>query len=71
MIGFELVKNIKTKEPATEERNELIQEAFRNGVLLLGAGPSSIRLAPRLILTKEQADTGLDILEECLKTVTS
>ena len=71
MIGFELVKDTKTREPATEERNELIQEAFRNGVLLLGSGPSSIRLAPPLIITKEQADTGLDIIEECLKTVIS
>jgi 4-aminobutyrate aminotransferase len=71
MIGFELIKDTKSKEPATEERNKLIQEAFRNGVLLLGSGPSSIRLAPPLIITKEQADIGLDIIEECLKTVMS
>jgi 4-aminobutyrate aminotransferase len=69
MIGFELVKDIKTREPATEERNKLVKEAFRKGVLLLGSGPSSIRLAPPLIITQEQADTGLEIIEGCLKNL--
>jgi 4-aminobutyrate aminotransferase len=67
MIGVELVRDRRTKEAATRERDELIDEAFKKGVLLLGAGPSSIRLAPPLILTKEQADAGLDIIEGILK----
>jgi len=67
MIGVELVKDRKTKAPAVEERDRLIMEAFRRGLLLLGAGPSSIRLAPPLIITKQQTDVGLEILEEALK----
>ena len=67
MIGVELVRDRRTKEAATRERDELIDGAFKKGVLLLGAGPSSIRLAPPLILTKEQADAGLDIIEGILK----
>jgi 4-aminobutyrate aminotransferase len=67
MIGIELVRDRNTKEPATEERDKLIDEAFKKGVLLLGAGQSSIRLAPPLILTKDQADAGIDIIEGILK----
>ena len=67
MIGVELVKDTKTKAPAGEERDRLIMEAFRRGLLLIGAGPSSIRLAPPLIITKQQMDIGLEIFEEALK----
>lgn len=69
MIGVELVKNRRTKEPASEERNKLMEEAFRRGLVLLGAGVSSLRLAPPLIITREQADVGLEIFEEALKRV--
>jgi len=69
MIGIELVKDRKTKEYAKQERNDLIMEAFKRGLLILGAGPSSIRLAPPLTLSKEEADEGLRIFEEALKAV--
>jgi 4-aminobutyrate aminotransferase len=69
MIGFELVRNRRTKEPATEARNAFMKEAFERGLILLGAGPSSLRLAPPLILTEEQAETGLEIFEAALKKV--
>ena len=36
------------------------------GVLFLGAGESSIRLSPPLIVSKEQADVAMDVLEECI-----
>lgn len=67
MIGVELVKDGKTKVPAGEERDRLIMEAFKRGLLLIGAGPSSIRLAPPLIVTKQQTDVALEIFEEALK----
>jgi len=66
MVGFELIKDSK-KTPATEERNNLLDEAFNRGHLLLGAGESSIRLAPPMVISSEQIDTGLSILEDCLK----
>ena len=67
MIGVELVKDRKTKTLAGKERDGLILEAFKRGLLLIGAGPSSIRLSPPLIITNEQMDTGLEIFEEALK----
>jgi 4-aminobutyrate aminotransferase len=69
MIGIELVKDQRTKEPAREERKEMMKTAFERGLILLGAGASSLRLAPPLILTKEQADVGLDIFERTLKEI--
>jgi 4-aminobutyrate aminotransferase len=69
MIGIELVKDKKTKTPATEQRNDLILEAFKRGVLLLGAGQSSLRLAPPLVITQQQIDSGLEIFETALNAV--
>ncbi|MEM3519315.1 MAG: acetyl ornithine aminotransferase family protein [Candidatus Hadarchaeales archaeon] len=69
MIGIEFVKDRKTKEVATQLRDAILQKAFEKGLILLAAGPTSLRLAPPLILTKEQADVGLEIFEEVLKEV--
>ena len=66
MIGVEFIKDAK-KTPASDFRNVLMEDAFQKGLLLLGAGESSIRLAPPLIITKEELDTGLSILEDCIK----
>jgi len=70
MVGIELIKDSR-KTPAPEQRNELLDEAFKRGLLLLAAGESSIRLAPPLIITREQIDIGLSIIEDCLKRITS
>jgi 4-aminobutyrate aminotransferase len=68
MIGIELVKDSK-KTPASGKRDKLIDTAFRKGLLLLGAGESSLRLAPPLIITREEIDIGLSIFEDSLKAV--
>ena len=66
MVGVELIRDSR-KSPATRERNRLQEEAFKRGLLLLGAGESSLRLAPPLIITRRQIDMGLSIIEDCLK----
>jgi 4-aminobutyrate aminotransferase len=65
MVGLELVADAR-KTPARAQRDRLLEEAFRRGLLLLGAGESSVRLAPPLVITREQLDEGLSILEDCL-----
>ena len=67
MLAFELVKDKQTREAFPELRNRLVERAFEQGLLVLGAGESSIRLSPPLILTKDQADFALGVLEECMK----
>jgi len=66
MIGVELVRDQATKEKATTERDRIIEMAFRRGLLILGAGDSTIRLSPPLTITKDQADFAMDVLEGCL-----
>jgi 4-aminobutyrate aminotransferase len=69
MIGIEMVRSQRTKERARELRDEVIQLAFERGLLVLGAGENTIRLSPPLIITREQADFALDVLEDCLRNV--
>ena len=69
MIGVELVKDQKTKAAAHDERDRVVELAFERGVLFLGAGVNSVRIAPPLIVTQEQADIAMNILEECISIV--
>lgn len=69
MIGLELVRDRVTKERATNEREAVVVGAFRRGLLVLGAGPNTIRLSPPLGLTRAQADVALSILDEALSEV--
>jgi 4-aminobutyrate aminotransferase len=70
MIGVEFVKDRATKEPAADLVGELEQLAFRRGLLLLGCGKSTIRIAPPLVVSPYDVDTGLGILDECLTELT-
>jgi 4-aminobutyrate aminotransferase len=69
MIGVDIVKDKATKEYGAAERDVIIEKAFEQGILFLGCGPSSIRLCPPLVVTKEQADVAMDVLEECIRQV--
>jgi 4-aminobutyrate aminotransferase len=69
MIGVEIVTDKKAKTQGVAERDRIVELAFERGVLLLGCGPNSIRIAPPLIVTREQADIAMDVLEECIKVV--
>jgi 4-aminobutyrate aminotransferase len=69
MVGVEFVKDKHTKEYASAERDRIVELAFEHGILFLGCGPSTVRIAPPLIVTKEEADIALDVLEECIAIV--
>jgi 4-aminobutyrate aminotransferase len=69
MIGVELVRDRGTKEHAPRERNAVVMAAFTRGLLVLGAGRSSIRFSPPLVLTREEADTAIAIFDEALTEV--
>jgi len=69
MIGVEIVRDRESRTPAGHERDAIIKRAFENGLLCLGAGPNTIRLSPPLIVSREQADIALDILEDCIGQV--
>jgi 4-aminobutyrate aminotransferase len=67
MIGVEIVD--AHGRPAPELREHILEEAFRRGLLLLGCGPSTIRLAPPLIIDAEDADIAAAILDDAIGAV--
>lgn len=71
MVGVEIVKSRKTREPAVQTTDRIAHEAFHRGLLLLPCGESVIRFAPPLVIDKEQIDTALlifsDVLSLCEK----
>jgi len=71
MVAFELVKSRKTKIPAKEETNALIKEAYEQGLILLSAGLYSnvVRLLVPLVISEEQLQAGLDIIENSLNKI--
>src|SRR5579863_9804253 len=66
MIGVEIVRDQKTKERAGDLREAIVDRAFEKGLLLLGAGENTIRIAPPLVIDEEQADFAARTLEECI-----
>jgi 4-aminobutyrate aminotransferase len=66
MIGIELVRDRRTKERATTERDRLVDECFKRGLLVLGAGRNTVRLCPPLVLSRDEADIVVGILDESL-----
>lgn len=68
MLGIEFVKDKKTKEPAPELTKAVIRECAENGLLVEGAGTyhNVIRFLAPLVITDEQLDAGLQILESAI-----
>jgi 4-aminobutyrate aminotransferase len=69
MIGVDIVKDKQTKEYGAAERDRIVQLAFERGILFLGAGPSTVRICPPLVVTKDEADAAIEALEEAISTV--
>jgi 4-aminobutyrate aminotransferase-like enzyme len=72
MIGVELVKDRRTKEPAREESRRLKEECRKRGVIMpAGQGwlGNVIRMYPPAVITEEQIDKSIGALEESLKAI--
>ncbi len=63
MVATEFVKDRRTKEFATALRDKIEHEAYHRGLILLGCGKSSLRYIPPLIVTSEQIDEAVDIMD--------
>jgi 4-aminobutyrate aminotransferase len=66
MTAMDLVRPGDPPTPDPVLRDEIIQSAFRDGLLLLGCGESAIRFCPPLCITAEQVETALGILRQVL-----
>ena len=61
-LGLMLALEFKTADQAAE----LVQSAFERGLLLLTAGTRAVRICPPLVLDREEAATGLEIIASAL-----
>jgi 4-aminobutyrate aminotransferase len=69
MIGVELVLDKKTRERAHDLREAVVDLAFTKGLLLLGAGENTIRIAPPLLIDQEQAEFAVKTLDACISEI--
>ncbi|UTR11969.1 4-aminobutyrate--2-oxoglutarate transaminase [Evansella sp. LMS18] len=68
MCAMEIVKDKKTKEPAKELTGKIISEANKRGLLVMGAGAygNVLRILMPLVITDEQLEEGLNIIDEAV-----
>jgi len=69
LMGMELVKDRRTKEPATEETEQVMYDALAKGLNFKVTMGNIITLTPPLTVTKQQMDKALNILDQCLEEV--
>ena len=72
VIGLEFVEDRERKTPASELTSKLLLKAGENGLLLgkVGLHGNVVRIAPPLVVTKEEAGMGIDIIDRTLSELT-
>jgi 4-aminobutyrate aminotransferase/4-aminobutyrate aminotransferase/(S)-3-amino-2-methylpropionate transaminase len=68
LLGIELVKDKKTKEPFEEAGKLVYQKAFKRGLAWIPAG-HILRMSPPLIMDEKYAKLGMDIIEDAIAEV--
>ena len=71
MTAIELVRDRETKEPATEETGKIVQYCVQNGVFVPSAGINKnlLRMLVTLVISDEQLEEALDVIEEAIARV--
>ncbi len=71
LIGVDLVKSHKTREPARAEAMKVCWRAWEKGLVMISFGRfgNVLRIAPPLTITEEELMEGLDIVEESIRDV--
>ncbi|MEE9268145.1 MAG: acetyl ornithine aminotransferase family protein [Thermoplasmata archaeon] len=69
MRATEFVKEDGGKEPAVKERDAILKEALRRGLILLPTGTSVIRYLPALTIEEDLFEAGMDILADSIRAV--
>ncbi|HUI42821.1 MAG TPA: 4-aminobutyrate--2-oxoglutarate transaminase [Terriglobia bacterium] len=69
MRALELVRSRETREPADEETRAVVRHCYERGLIILSTGTygNVIRLLVPLVITDEQFEEGLDVLEAALE----
>lgn len=71
MQAIELVQSQKTKAPASDETKKITQYCYEHGLITITAGSYSnvIRVLVPLVVTTDQMDEALDVLESAIASV--
>jgi 4-aminobutyrate aminotransferase len=69
MAGAEIVVPGPARRKDPEGRDAIVEKAFQRGLLLLGCGDNTLRFCPPLVVSGEEVDTCLRILEEAVAEV--
>ncbi len=71
MCAIELVRNAATREPAEAETKEIARYCYEHGLITITAGTYNnvMRILVPLVISDEQFDEGLDVLEAALASV--
>ncbi|MGK7938401.1 MAG: acetyl ornithine aminotransferase family protein [Xenococcaceae cyanobacterium] len=64
MVAIDLLDTEGNLNP--ELRNQIVDQAFHQGLLLLGCGKAAIRFCPPLVISQEQIQVALEILDEVM-----
>ncbi len=70
MIGLEFVEDRNSRKPHKALRDAVVHTCFQRGLLILGCGPSSIRLIPPLTLPGDAIPAALNILTDVIHELT-
>jgi 4-aminobutyrate aminotransferase len=68
-IGVEIVKTKRGKERGIEESDQVTDECFKNGLVLIKAGRNTLRVIPPLNVAREELEEGIDVLEAAIAKV--
>jgi len=71
MQAMELVRSRQSREPAASETKEIVRYCYEHGLIVLSAGSygNVIRLLMPLVMTDEQLEEALGVLEAALQAV--
>ena len=68
VMGLEFVKDKQSREPAPDVTLEVMLNGARHGLLLgrVGLHGNVVRIAPPLVVSEQEADVGIDIIDKVL-----
>ena len=67
MVATEFVTDRRTKEPAVQFRDRVLEEAYHRGLILLPCGRSSLRYIPPLIVQRDEIDEAVEVVDASIR----
>jgi 4-aminobutyrate aminotransferase len=67
MLGAELITDRTSRQPDPGLCQRVLTRAYHNGLILLSCGVSTVRFIPPLMISREDVDEALEMIETSLK----